>query len=937
MTKRTLKVFLITLMLTGCNIEINVNNQSSKQNTTNSQNESVSSSNSSVIVSSNSDVVNSSNNEVKNELQLLSFKAIDETVAVPMTLEGEVNSGQEVLLDEWDRNFKVEAIVKNDSRLSFVDMVLYISFLDTYVVFTDGNGDYSCSTTTILENEIWVTKISFDINVDFSNSHFGYIEVQEINFLDLNSSISKANLTKIDSKRVNYHRHYGEEFIRIEPTCSEEGYDEFTCEYCHETYRDNYVGIDENNHLFIDGICQYCDYKDYNAYVPKAPEGYVDVDINYHYVADELDSSIVTKDTYNCAFTTDPTTFDYLATNKTYNQQYIANFVDGLLEHTPEGDLTRGLAYAIFYSEDYSKLRVELRTGVSWVTNNMNEYAEVTAYDFKTGLQHLLDAKGDAKELAYYIKGAKAYADGTDPNFENVGINIISDYEFEYIFENPTPFFHTLLTSSSFKPLNRDFFEEMGGMLGERWDPKDCGFGTTTKPQSLLYCGPYVLKKHTKGASLSMVKNEKYWDKDNVNINEINYVYNSGVDAASLVEMFKNGELDSLDVNNTNYDLVESEFGKEYIHERDTGATTYYFNWNLNRQTYSFGDCVSGKTTDAQKENTRKAILNENFRKAIFSAIPKIELNALATDSDLAINNIRNTYTTPEFVSIGASVENKTGVTHAAGSQYYEMVNREMKAINDKNEDDYGKYRSTYRKSSESSSEKVEANLSTFKDRENSYFNKATALDLAKKAKTELEKEGVTFPVHIDYLCYNADSSLLAQAQLLRRIVEKTLNNDCEFIEINIQGTSSMSNYETSHFLAPTGADMNFDLSSGTGWGPEYGDPATFLNTLAWEGELFNNLGFDRKPEDKVIYEQVLGDYQALYEDAQENVSDVDVRYAKFAAAEAELLSSAVIMPNTTDGGGYAISRIVSETKQKAKYGFDIYRYKFMVVSSTPL
>ena len=35
MTKRTLKVFLITLMLTGCNIGNNVNNQSSKQNTTN--------------------------------------------------------------------------------------------------------------------------------------------------------------------------------------------------------------------------------------------------------------------------------------------------------------------------------------------------------------------------------------------------------------------------------------------------------------------------------------------------------------------------------------------------------------------------------------------------------------------------------------------------------------------------------------------------------------------------------------------------------------------------------------------------------------------------------------------------------------------------------------------------------------------------------------
>ena len=927
MTKRTLKVFLITLMLTGCNIGNNVNNQSSKQNTTNSQNESISSS-------------NSSNNEVKNELQLLSFKAIDETVAIPMTLEGEVNSGQEVLLDKWDSNFKVEAIVKNESRLSFVDMVLYISFLDTYVAFNNGNGDYTCSATTILENEIWVTKISFDINVDFSNSYFGYVEVQEINFLDLNSSISKANLTKIDSKRVNYHRHYGEEFNRVEPTCSEEGYSEFTCEYCHETYRDNYVEIDENNHLFIDGICQYCGYKDYNAYVPKAPEGYINADINYHYVADELDSSIVTKDTYNCAFTTDPTTFDYLANNKTYNQQYTTNFVDGLLEHTPDGDLTLGLACAIFYSEDYSKLRVELRTGVSWVDNNMIEYAKVTAHDFKTGLQHLLDAKGGAENLAYYIKGAKAYADGVNPNFDNVGINIINDYEFEYIFENPTPFFHTLLTSSSFKPLNRDFFEELDGVLGEGWDPQACGFGKITRPQTLLYCGPYVLKEHSRSASLSMVKNEEYWDIDNVNINEINYVYNSGVDAASLVEMFKNGELDSLGVNNINYDLVESEFGEEYIYEQGTGTTTYYFNWNLNRQTYAVGDCVSGKTTDAQKENTRKAILNENFRKAIFSAIPKIELNALQNDAETALSCIRNTFTAPELVSIGTSIENETGVTHAAGSQYYEMVNKEMKVLNEENGDDFAKYKSSYVKEDavESSCEKIEENLSTFKDRENSYFNEETALILAKKAKTELEAQGVTFPVHIDYLCYDASYIFIAQAQLLKKEVERIVNaNDTNLVEINIQDTSNMFNYETSHFLAPTGADMNFDLSSGTSWRPDYGDPATFLNTLAWEGELFNNLGFDSKPEDKVIYEQVLGDYQALYEDAQESISNLDARYVKFAAAEAELLSSAVIMPNTTDGGGYAISRIVPETKQKAKYGFDMYRYKFMVISSTPL
>ena len=60
----------------------------------------------------------------------------------------------------------------------------------------------------------------------------------------------------------------------------------------------------------------------------------------------------------------------------------------------------------------------KLREGVKWVDNNMNEYATVTADDFATSLQHLLDEKGGAENLAYYLVGAKDYADGIDPNFE---------------------------------------------------------------------------------------------------------------------------------------------------------------------------------------------------------------------------------------------------------------------------------------------------------------------------------------------------------------------------------------------------------------------------------------------------------------------------------------------------------------------------------------
>jgi oligopeptide transport system substrate-binding protein len=139
--------------------------------------------------------------------------------------------------------------------------------------------------------------------------------------------------------------------------------------------------------------------------------------------------------------------------------------------------------------------------------------------------------------------------------------------------------------------------------------------------------------------------------------------------------------------------------------------------------------------------------------------------------------------------------------------------------------------------------------------------------------------------------------------------------------------------------MAASGASMNFDLSSGTGWGPDYGDPATFLNTLAWEGDLMSNLGFDATKADEAKYNLVLGDYREILEEASSITSreEESDRYAMLAAAEAELLNSAVIMPNTTDGGGYAISRIIPRTNQRTFFGTDDSRFKYMVLTQDAL
>ena len=648
------------------------------------------------------------------------------------------------------------------------------------------------------------------------------------------------------------------------------------------------------------------------------------------------DMGLEARKIYNSAFATNPNTFDYLANNKQKNSEYYANFVDNLLEHDQYGQIRGALAKGAYYKDDFTRLRFKLREGVKWVDSGGNEYAEVTAQDFATGLQHLLDAKGGAETLAYYISGAKDYADGLC-DFGDVGFRIINEskYEFEYILEEPCPFFHTFFEYTSFLPLNRDFFESYGGGLGTEWDPGSCDFGKVTENYTILYCGPFILSSFEENTELSMRKNPAYWDIGNVQIDEVNYIYANGWTPDDTLNKFEEGLLTSMGVNQENINKVigtEENPGKykDHVYEQGVGTTTYYFNWNLNRQTYSVGDCKSSKAGDTTaQQNTRTAILNENFRKAVFSSIPKIQMNAFADDKKTAEVCVRNSYTYPEFVTTTAEVTNETtGVEHSTGNEYYKLLDAEMKRLNDVNEDSYAQYKSSWDK--ETGKETNSNDESTFGDKENSYYNTETAVALKQKAMQELGNT-VTYPIEIDYLVLDNDI-FNSQASLLKARIEETLGTD--FIKINLQKTANQLNYENSHFMAAGGSKMNFDLSSGTGWGPDYGDPATFLNTLAWDGDSISNLGFDNGEKDQQVYYSQLGDYMELYEEAiaVTDPNQKNLRYAKLAAAEAELLSSAVIMPNTTDGGGYAISRIVPRTNQRAFYGTDDSRFKYMVI-----
>ena len=95
----------------------------------------------------------------------------------------------------------------------------------------------------------------------------------------------------------------------------------------------------------------------------------------------------------------------------------------------------------------------------------------------------------------------------------------------------------------------------------------------------------------------------------------------------------------------------------------------------------------------------------------------------------------------------------------------------------------------------------------------------------------------------------------------------------------------------------------------------------------------FDNDGEYARVDDEDVYEWALGEYAELLADAESEDNTVDERFVKMAKAEAALLDSAVMIPNTTQNGAYTISRVAPRTVPYVQWGNDDDRLKGIVIS----
>ena len=594
-------------------------------------------------------------------------------------------------------------------------------------------------------------------------------------------------------------------------------------------------------------------------------------------------SSKTSGKTYNYVYGSDPATLDYLATNKKNMTTAVSNGVDGLFENDQYGNLKPSVAEDWSVSQDGLTYTYKIRKGIKWYTSDGEEYANVTAKDFVTGLKHAADTNSEAIYLLQNsVKGLNDYLSGANKDFSNVGIKAVDDYTLQYTLSQPEPYWNSKLTYSVTWPVNGDFLKSKG---------KD--FGKSTDPTSILYNGPYLLKALTTKSSIEFTKNENYWDKDHVYFDNIKLTYDDGSDQESLERNFTDGvyNLARLFPTSSNYSKVEKQY-KDNIFYTQPGSAVEGVGINIDRQTYGH----TSKENDQQKTSTKTALLNKDFRQSLGFAIDRTNYAAQLNGKEGGSTAVRNIFVKPDFVQ-------------ADGKDFGTMVMDQLPSYGD---------------------EWSGVNLA---DSQDGLYNPEKAKAEFAKAKEALQAEGVQFPIHLDVPVNQSSKITVNQVQSIKQSVESALGKDNVVLDIHQLSADDFNNIT---YSASNAAAEDWDLSVGVAWDPDYLDPSTYLDVLKTTSSENTKsfMGYD-DPNSQAVQKVGLKEYDQLVEDASKETTDLKTRYEKYAKAQAWLTDSALYLPTTTYNGAAAvISRIKPFSGAYAQAGDKGSSYYFKYLKS---
>lgn len=559
------------------------------------------------------------------------------------------------------------------------------------------------------------------------------------------------------------------------------------------------------------------------------------------------DNGYTLNDTYNFSNSYEIATWDVIATSFTSDSYFISATYSPLLQYDTKGIQQPCMAESVDTSADGTVYTFKIREGVKWVDQQGRELGDVTANDWVASMKHLLD---NVDALGYLmtssdgcgLKNFDAYLSGEVTDFAEIGVKAIDDYTLEYTLEAPFPAFLSMMGYACFAPLNEEFYKSQGGTFSCDGDEYTSGkYGTT--PANIAYNGAYLISNFTEKNIISYIPNEAYYNTEAVNTPYVNWYYNDGSDPLRSYNEAKDGTIAAAGLNASALELAKSEkpSGEDktyfdlYNYTTTNSATTYCGWVNLNRGTWAnFNDDKVGVSaqSDEDKARTRSALNNNNFRVALALAFDRGAYNSTIVGEELKYAALKNSYVTGNFQVTDAEVTvdiNGEATTFPAGTYFGVIEQAQLDAdgcpikVWDPNGD----------------------GGAGSGDGFDGWYNAEAAKEYLAKAIDELSQIGLEItaenPIHIDVPYGAFSESNTNRHQAYKQSIEGVTGG---LVVVDLIGYDDQTNFTNAYYRTSAGNESNYDITPGTsGWGPDYGDAQTFLDTIQPYGYMTKNIG----------------------------------------------------------------------------------------------
>lgn len=210
----------------------------------------------------------------------------------------------------------------------------------------------------------------------------------------------------------------------------------------------------------------------------------------------------------------DPATLDPQQAGDETSQFVVQQLYEGLYNLRGDGSPVAAAATDLVASSDGTVYTVTLRSGLTW-----SDGSPLTAQHYVDGVCRVLAP--EVGNPAYYlltdvapVVNARGYASGDLADCAQVGIRAVDDVTLVITLERPAAFFPRLLAAPLFWP---------------------------APPAGPLTNGPYLLAEQAPGDHLTLTRNPRYWNAEQVSIERVEF--RIVPDLAAQLALYERGDL----------------------------------------------------------------------------------------------------------------------------------------------------------------------------------------------------------------------------------------------------------------------------------------------------------------------------------------------------------------------------------------------------------